>query len=420
MVRENALKYHQNNGIGNGKIETIPKVSVKTREELSLAYTPGVAVPCLEIADMEEKVFDYTIKGNTVLVVSDGSAVLGLGNIGCKGSIPVMEGKALLFKIFGGVDAYPIVLDSQDTETIIRTVELISPIAGGINLEDISAPRCFEIETRLSKNLSIPVFHDDQHGTAVVSLGGLMNALKIVGKNIDEVKIVVNGSGAAGIAVTRLMLFAGAKNVILCDTKGAIYDGRTNNMNSMKDEIALATNPDKEKGLLADVIRGADVFIGLSAKGALTYDMVKTMGTKPVIFAMANPDPEIMPDEAKAAGAVIIATGRSDFPNQVNNCLGFPAIFRGLLDVRAMSVTQNMKKAAAEAIASRITANDLDKGKIIPSVYDFEVFAYEAEAVGQQAIADGVARLKPEKDAIFYNMLNILKENRRRFFGEAI
>ncbi len=419
-MREHALKYHQNNGIGNGKIETIPKVSVKTREELSLAYTPGVAVPCLEIADAEEKVFDYTIKGNTVLVVSDGSAVLGLGNIGCRGSIPVMEGKALLFKIFGGVDAYPIVLDTQDTETIIRTVELISPIAGGINLEDISAPRCFDIETRLSKNLSIPIFHDDQHGTAVVSLGGLINALKIVGKNIDEVKIVVNGSGAAGIAVTRLMLHGGAKNVILCDTKGAIFEGRTNNMNPMKEEIARATNPDKEQGLLSDVVRGADVFLGLSAKGALTSEMVKTMGTKPIIFAMANPDPEILPDEAKAAGAAVVATGRSDFPNQVNNCLGFPAIFRGLLDVRAMSVTENMKQAAAEAIALRITQNDLDKGKIIPSVYDFEVFAYEAEAVGQQAIADGVARLKPEKDAIFYNMLNILKENRRRFFGETI
>jgi len=419
-VREKALEYHRNNGIGNGKIETIPKVSVKSREELSLAYTPGVAVPCLEIAGNEEKVYDYTIKGNTVLVVSDGSAVLGLGNIGCRGSIPVMEGKALLFRIFGGVDAYPIVLDSQDTETIIRTVELISPIAGGINLEDISAPRCFEIEDRLTENLNIPIFHDDQHGTAVVSLAGLMNALKIVGKKIDEIKVVVNGSGAAGIACTKLMLYAGAKNVILCDTKGAIYTGRTQNMNSMKDEIARSTNPSNEKGLLGDVIKGADVFLGLSAKGALTGEMVKTMAPKAIVFAMANPDPEILPDGALASGAAVVATGRSDFPNQVNNCLGFPAIFRGLLDVRAKRVTEEMKRAAALAIAGRITPNDLDQGVIIPSVYDFDVFAYEAEAVGQQAVEDGVARINLEKGVIFNNMMNILEENKRRFFGENV
>ncbi len=413
-----ALEYHQKNGVGNGKIETIPKVSVKSRRELSLAYTPGVAVPCLEIFDNDSKIYDYTIKGNTVFVVSDGSAVLGLGNIGEKASLPVMEGKALLFKIFGGVDAYPIILNTQDTEEIIRTVKMIAGGAGGINLEDISAPRCFEIEERLTKELDIPVFHDDQHGTAVVTLAGLINSLKLAGKSIQNIKIVINGSGAAGVAIAKLLLFYGARNIIMCDTKGVIYKGRENHMNPSKEEIALLTNPSLEKGSLEDCMKGADVFIGVSAKGALTQPMIRSMTDKPVLFAMANPDPEILPDEAFEAGAFIVATGRSDFPNQVNNCLGFPAIFRGLLDVRARRVTENMKLAAALALADFVKDKDLSNNNIIPSVYDFEVFAHEAEAVGIQAVKDGVARVQIAEGEIFKRTMAILEENKKRFFSK--
>jgi malate dehydrogenase (oxaloacetate-decarboxylating) len=411
-----ALEYHRKNGIGNGKIEVLPKVSVKTSDELSLAYTPGVACPCLEIKRDEEKIYDYTIKGNTVFIVSDGSAVLGLGNIGHKASLPVMEGKALLFRVFGGVDAYPVIISSQDTQEIIKTVKIISSGAGGINLEDISAPRCFEIEKGLSLELDIPVFHDDQHGTAVVTLAGLINALKLADKGIADVKIVINGSGAAGVAIARLLIFYGARNIVMCDREGVIYKGRPGGLNSSKDELALITNPAGEKGRLEDTVRNADVFIGVSAKGTLTPEMVKSMARKPVIFAMANPDPEILPDEAKRAGAFIVATGRSDFPNQVNNCLGFPAIFRGLLDVRARRVTEGMKLAAALSISNYLKEDKLETGRIIPSVYDFEVFAREAEAVAMQAVREGMARVAVSEGEIYSKTMLILEENRKRFF----
>ncbi len=411
-----ALEYHRKNGIGNGKIEVLPKVSVKTREELSLAYTPGVACPCLEIHRDEEKIYDYTIKGNTVFIVSDGSAVLGLGNIGHKASLPVMEGKALLFRIFGGVDAYPVIISSQETEDIIKTVKMIASGAGGINLEDISAPRCFEVEKRLSLELDIPVFHDDQHGTAVVTLAGLLNALKLAGKSMNDVKIVINGSGAAGIAIAKLLLYHSARNVVMCDSTGVIYRGRESRMNPAKEEIALVTNPGGEKGRLEDALKGADVFIGVSVKGALTGGMVGSMAKKPVIFAMANPDPEILPPEAHSAGAFIVATGRSDFPNQVNNCLGFPAIFRGVLDVRAGRVTEGMKSAAALAISDFIKDDKLGAGMIIPSVYDFEVFAREAEAVGMQAVREGIAGIPVHEGEIFNKTMSILEENMKRFF----
>ncbi len=412
-----ALEYHRKNGIGNGKIEIIPKVSVETRRELSLAYTPGVAVPCMEISGDEEKVYEYTVKGNTVFVVSDGSAVLGLGNIGGKASLPVMEGKALLFRIFGGIDAYPIIISSQDTGEIIHTVKMISSGAGGINLEDISAPRCFEIEKVLSEELDIPVFHDDQHGTAIVTLAGLINSLKLAGKNIGDVKIVINGSGAAGVAIAKLLIFYGARNIIMCDREGVLYSGRSSHMNHSKEDIAKMTNPGGERGKLADAVNKADVFIGVSAKGALTFDMIKSMALKPVIFAMANPDPEILPDEAHAAGAFIVATGRSDFPNQVNNCLGFPAIFRGLLDVRARSVTEGMKLAAALALSGFLSETELSAERIIPSVYDLEAFAHVAEAVGMQAVKEGTARIIVSKGEIFKNMMNILEDSKKRFFN---
>jgi malate dehydrogenase (oxaloacetate-decarboxylating) len=415
-LREQALAYHQGNGIGNGKIEVVPKVPVGKREQLSLAYTPGVAQPCLEIHDHPETVYDYTAKPNTVFVVSDGSAVLGLGNIGPAAGLPVMEGKSLLFKIFGGVDAYPIILDTQDTEEIIRTVKLIALGAGGINLEDISAPRCFEIEERLSQELDIPVFHDDQHGTAVVCLAGLYNCMKATGRELSEVRMVINGSGAAGVAIAKLLMAAGAKDIVMCDTKGAIWRGRAEGMNPSKEEIASLTNPQNRKGKLADVIYGAEVFIGVSAKGVLTAEMVKTMGDRPLLFAMANPDPEILPEEAYAAGAYLVATGRSDFPNQVNNCLGFPAIFRGLLDVRAKSVTVGMKLAAARAIADCVSEKDLAEKTIIPSVYHEEVFAREAEAVARQAVKDGVARIPVPAGKVYRDTLAVIEENRKRFF----
>ncbi len=416
-LRQRALDYHKNNGVGNGKIEVIPKVSVRTREDLSLAYTPGVAQPCLAIAEDQDKVYDYTFRRNSVFVVSDGSAVLGLGNIGAQASLPVMEGKALLFKVFGGVDAYPIIINSQDSAVIIETVKRIAGGTGGINLEDISAPRCFEVEETLTRDLDIPVFHDDQHGTAVVCLAGLINSLKVTGKSMADIKIVINGSGAAGVAIAKLLLFYGARNIIMCDTKGSIYQGRTQNMNSSKEEIARLTNPAAEKGSLSDVIREADVFLGVSAKDMLNGDMVKSMHRDAIVFAMANPDPEILPDAALAAGARIVATGRSDFPNQVNNVLGFPAIFRGLLDVGATAVTDSMKTAAARAIADFLPEKNLEQGIIIPSVFDFQVFAHEAEAVGQQAIKEGVARYPLAPGEIYRNTLAILEENQRRFFS---
>lgn len=389
-IYEEALKLHEEN---KGKIEVISKTEIKDMHDLAVVYTPGVAEPCRKIHDKTSEVYKYTSKGNMVAVVTDGTAVLGLGDIGPEAALPVMEGKAVLFKYFADVDAFPICLATKDPDKIVEAVTLIAPSFGGINLEDISAPRCFEIEDRLKKILDIPVFHDDQHGTAIVVLSGLINALKVVGKDIDKIKVVVNGAGASAIAVLKFIMSAGVKNAILCDSKGIIYEGRKENMNSVKEEMAKITNKDKVKGTLADAIVGADVFIGLSVAGALTQEMVKTMASDPIVFAMANPTPEIMPEEAKAAGARIVATGRSDFPNQVNNCLGFPAIFKGALKVRARDINEEMKIAAAQAIASIIPDNELNEENIIPNVFNPLVVERESEAVAKAAIESGVARI---------------------------
>ncbi|CAM2753115.1 malic enzyme-like NAD(P)-binding protein [Hathewaya histolytica] len=387
---EQALKVHKEN---KGKLEVISKIKVDTREDLAVAYTPGVAEPCLQIAKDNEKIFDYTIKSHTVAIVTNGSAVLGLGNIGAGAGLPVMEGKALLFKEFGDVDAFPICIDSQDPEEIIKTVKLIEPVFGGINLEDIKAPECFYIEETLKKELNIPVFHDDQHGTAIVTLAGLYNALKITGKSIDEIGVVINGSGAAGIAICKLLISAGAKNIVMCDSKGAIVKGASN-LNASKAEIAEITNKNLEKGTLADVVKGKDVFIGVSGPGVLTKEMVKTMNKDSIIFAMANPTPEIMPDEAKEAGARVIATGRSDFPNQINNVLVFPGIFKGALKVRAKEITNDMKLAAAKAVANLVKEEELNEEFIIPYALDKTVADSVAKEVERIAIETGIARIK--------------------------
>lgn len=376
-VAEKALMLHEQ---WNGKIDTTAKSQVKTREDLALAYTPGVAEPCKVIAEDKELAYKYTWKSNTIAVVSDGSAVLGLGNIGPEAAMPVMEGKAVLFKEFGGVNAVPICLDTQDTEEIIKAVTWLAPTFGGINLEDISAPRCFEIEKRLKETLDIPVFHDDQHGTAIVVLSAIINSLKIVKKDKAECKVVVNGSGAAGCAITKLLLSYGFKNAILCDTKGAISSARTD-LNWSKKEMLELTNPNDEQGLLADVMKGADIFIGVSAPGTVTQEMVKSMNSDAIIFAMANPVPEIMPDKAKAAGARIVGTGRSDFPNQVNNVVAFPGIFRGALDGRAKQITEEMKLAAALAIASVVTDEELNEDYVMPEAFNPDVANKVAEAV---------------------------------------
>lgn len=374
---ELALKLHEE---WKGKLETVAKSKVKSREDLALAYTPGVAEPCKVIAKDKEAAYKYTIKSNTIAVVSDGSAVLGLGNIGPYAAMPVMEGKAVLFKEFGGVNAVPICLDTQDTEEIIKAVTYLAPGFGGINLEDISAPRCFEIETRLKEILDIPVFHDDQHGTAIVVLAGIINALKIVKKEKEACKIVVNGAGAAGIAITKLLLNYGFKNILLCDRTGIIYRGREG-LNWAKEEIANTTNPGNEKGDLAAGLVGADIFIGVSAPGVVTADMVKTMNKDAIIFAMANPVPEIMPDVAKAAGARIIGTGRSDFPNQINNVVAFPGIFKGALEGRARQITEEMKMAAALAIASLVSDDELSEDNIMPEPFNPKVAEAVSEAV---------------------------------------
>lgn len=386
---EKALLLHEQ---WQGKISTEAKCSVKNREDLALAYTPGVAEPCNVIAKDADAAYKYTLKANTIAVVSDGSAVLGLGNIGPYAAMPVMEGKAVLFKEFGGINAFPICLDTQDTEEIIETVVRIAPAFGGINLEDISAPRCFEIEKKLKERVDIPVFHDDQHGTAVVTLAGLINALKIVNKKLDDLKIVVNGAGAAGVAVTKLLLSSGVKNIIMCDRKGALYKGMEHR-DASKDAIAEITNPERLQGKLADIIKGADVFIGVSAPGTVTEEMVKTMNNDAILFAMANPTPEIFPEEAKRAGARVIGTGRSDFPNQVNNVLAFPGIFRGALDVRASDINEEMKVAAAYAIADSITSEELNEDYIIPKAFNKDVQMKVAEAVKEAARKSGVARL---------------------------
>lgn len=375
-----------------GKIEVTPRAKVDSSEALSLAYTPGVAAPCLEIKKHPEESFNLTRRWNTVAVVTDGTAVLGLGDIGPEAGMPVMEGKCVLFKAFGDVDAIPLCVRSKDPDDIVKTVSLLAGSFGGINLEDISAPRCFEIEQRLQEVCDIPVFHDDQHGTAVITLAGMMNALKLVGKKIEDVRIVTSGAGAAGIAIIRLLIEMGLKNVIMTDRKGAIYEGREG-LNPIKREMAKITNRERVAGSLADVIKGADVFIGVSAPGTLTKEMVESMAKDPIIFACANPVPEIMPDEAKAGGAAVVSTGRSDFPNQVNNVLAFPGIFRGALDVRATRINEEMKIAAAKAIAGCVSDDELNADYILPHAFDPRVKDAVASAVAQAARESGVARV---------------------------
>ena len=375
-----------------GKFEVNARASVDSSEALSLAYTPGVATPCLEIRKDPSKSFELTRRWNMVAVITDGTAVLGLGDIGPEASMPVMEGKCVLFKAFGDVDAVPICIDSKDVDEIVRTVRLISKSFGGVNLEDISAPRCFEIERRLKECCDIPIFHDDQHGTAVITLAGLTNALKLTGKKLSEVRIVINGAGAAATAITKLLITAGAVDVTLCDRCGAIWNGRAEHMNPAKEEIAALTNPKLRKGSLACVLKGADVFIGVSAPGILTTDMVRTMERDAIVFACANPTPEIFPDDAKAGGAAIVSTGRSDYPNQVNNVLCFPGIFRGALDVRAADINDAMKLAAAAAIAGLVSDDELCADYILPKAFDPRVKDAVAEATAKAAIESGVAR----------------------------
>lgn len=372
-----SLKMHEEN---KGKVEVISKVKIKDRDDLSTAYTPGVAEPCRKIRDNKADVYKYTCKGNMVAVVSDGTAVLGLGDIGPEAAIPVMEGKAILFKEFGGVDAFPICLDTKDVDEIVETVKRIAPVFGGINLEDISAPRCFEIERRLKEELDIPVFHDDQHGTAVVVLASLINAAKCIGKPLSAIKTVISGAGAAGISICRLLLKAGVEDIILCDRSGAIYEGREG-LNSAKEAIAAVTNRSMCKGTLADAMVGCDLFIGVSGPGIVTPDMVRSMADKPIIFALSNPTPEIMPDAAKEAGAYIVATGRSDFPNQINNLLVFPGIFKGALEARARRITEDMMISAAHAIAGRVSPDALAPDCIIPSIFDKTIASVVADAV---------------------------------------
>lgn len=386
---EESLKMHYDL---KGKLEITPRISVDSKEALSLAYTPGVAQPCLEIQKNPGKSYDLTRRWNTVAVVTDGTAVLGLGNIGPEAGMPVMEGKCILFKSFGNVDAIPLCIRSNDVDEIVKTISLLAGSFGGINLEDISAPRCFEIEEKLKKECDIPIFHDDQHGTAVVTLAGLINALKVVGKKLDEIKIVTSGAGAAGIAIIKLLMSMGLKNVIMTDRKGAIYEGREG-LNNIKKEMAKITNVNHEKGTLSQVIQGADVFIGVSAPKTLTTDMVKTMAKKPIIFACANPTPEIFPEDAKSAGAAVVSTGRSDYPNQVNNVLCFPGIFRGALDVRATEINNEMKIAAAHAIADLVSPEELNEDYILPQAFDPRIRDTVAAAVAEAARRSGVARI---------------------------
>ncbi|MFC0611262.1 NADP-dependent malic enzyme [Scopulibacillus daqui] len=383
-----------------GKLESKSKVLVRNAKDLSLAYSPGVAEPCKEIYNNKESVFEYTMKGNMVGVVSNGTAVLGLGNIGPEASLPVMEGKAVLFKSFAGVDAFPICLKTEDIDQIVETVKLMEPVFGGINLEDIAAPSCFIIEERLKKETNIPVFHDDQHGTAIVTLAGLVNALKLVNKKMSEIKVVVNGAGAAGVAIIKLLNRFGVKDIVMCDSRGAVYEGREYGMNDVKAAVAKFTNRNNITGTLEDAVKGMDVFIGVSVEGALTQEMIKTMNDDPIIFAMANPVPEIMPEDAKAAGAKVIGTGRSDFPNQVNNVLAFPGIFRGALDVQATHINEEMKKAAVYAIANLISEKDLNDDYVIPAPFDPRVAPSVAAEVAKAAMETGVARKKANPEEI--------------------
>lgn len=395
-LRERALEFHK---INKGKIALNCKVSVENREQMTLAYTPGVAEPCLEINKDSDTIYDFTSKGNWIAIVTNGTAVLGLGDIGPGASLPVMEGKAVLFKAFGGIDAFPICLETKDPSEIINTVKLLQSSFGGVNLEDIKAPECFEIEEQLKKVCSIPIFHDDQHGTAVVSLACLFNSLKIVKKNLQDIRVVINGAGAAGIAIAKLLIKLKVNDVILCDTKGAIYSGRQEKMNKYKNEIAMISNKNKEKGSLRQVLKGKDVFIGVSIGNCVDSDMVKSMNEDAIIMAMANPNPEIDPRVAKEAGARVVCTGRSDYPNQVNNVLAFPGIFRGALDVRATDINDEMKIAAATAIAELISPEELREDYVIPAPFDLRIAPKVAEYVSRAAIETKVNRLiiSPEK-----------------------
>ena len=396
-LREDSLEMHRSK---QGKLTIESKVPIRNGRDLSLAYSPGVAEPCKEIHDHKEKVYDYTMKGNMVAVVTDGSAVLGLGNIGPEAALPVMEGKAVLFKSFAGVESFPICLATHDIEEIVQTVKIMEPTFGGVNLEDIAAPNCFIIEERLKKETNIPIFHDDQHGTAIVTVAGLINALKVVGKSFSNIKVVANGAGAAGVAIIKLLREFGVNEIIMCDSKGAIFEGRTYGMNDVKDQVAKMTNKDKQEGSLEEVLEGADVFIGVSVGNLLSKGMVEKMNKDSIIFAMANPDPEIMPEDAKAAGARVIGTGRSDFPNQVNNVLAFPGIFRGALDVRATRINEKMKIEAAKAIASLIDENDLNEDYVIPAPFDLRVAPAVAKSVAKAAMESGVARIEVDPEEI--------------------
>ncbi|MBT2669008.1 NAD-dependent malic enzyme [Bacillus sp. ISL-4] len=396
-LREKSLELHR---VNQGKLGTEIKVQVSNSEELSLAYSPGVAEPCMEIYSDENKVYDYTMKGNMVAVITNGTAVLGLGNIGPKAALPVMEGKCILFKSFAGIDGFPICLNTTDIEQIVETIKFIAPSFGGVNMEDIAAPDCFTIEDRLKKELDIPVFHDDQHGTAIVTAAGLVNALKIVKKSMADIKVVVNGAGAAGIAIVKLLISFGVKDIIMCDSQGAIFKDRPNGMNDLKNEMACYTNLDNKKGQLKDVIMNTDVFIGVSKAGVLTKEMIESMNSDPIIFAMANPDPEISPVEAKVAGARIIGTGRSDYPNQVNNVLAFPGIFRGALEVRATTINEEMKIAAVYAIASLISEDELDEDYVIPSPFNKHVAPAVAAAVAEAAMQTGAATKRVDSEYV--------------------
>ncbi|MGP4071267.1 NAD(P)-dependent malic enzyme [Piscibacillus sp. B03] len=395
-LKEEALHLHK---VNQGKLATHSKIPIRNEKDLSLAYSPGVAEPCKAIYDNKEAVYDFTMKGNMVAVVTDGSAVLGLGNIGPEAALPVMEGKSALFKGFAGVDSFPIALDTNDVDQIVNTVKLMEPTFGGVNLEDIAAPNCFIIEDRLKKETNIPIFHDDQHGTAIVTVAGLINALRLSGKSFSEIKVVANGAGAAGIAIIKLLYNFGVRDMIMCDSKGAIFEGRPYGMNPVKEEVAKMTNKDKVEGSLEEVIKETDVFIGVSVGGALTKEMVESMNDDPIIFAMANPDPEIMPSDAKSAGAKVIGTGRSDFPNQVNNVLAFPGIFRGALDVRATRINERMKVAAAEAIAD-LVGDDLSEDYVIPNPFDTRVAPAVASNVARAAMESGVARIQVDPEQV--------------------
>ncbi|SMO33594.1 NAD(P)-dependent malic enzyme [Melghirimyces algeriensis] len=403
-LREEALHLHREK---QGKLTVHSKVAVNSSHDLSLAYSPGVAEPCKEIHTDPQSVFDYTMKGNLVAVVSDGTAVLGLGNIGPHAAMPVMEGKAVLFKAFAGVDAFPLCVDSNEIDKIVETVKLLSPTFGGVNLEDIAAPRCFIIEERLKKEVDIPVFHDDQHGTAIVTLAGLFNALKVVDKALNDIKVVVNGAGAAGVAIIKLLLSLGVKDIVMCDSKGIIYEGRREGMNSVKENIARVTNHEGIRGDLAEAMKGSDVFIGVSVAGAVTKEMVRSMNRDPIIFAMANPTPEIMPEDAYEAGAKVVGTGRSDFPNQVNNVLAFPGIFRGSLDVRAREINEEMKVAAAQAIARLIEKDELSPEYVIPAPFNPKVAPKVAAEVAREAMNTGVARIQVDPDEIYKRTLQM-------------